>query len=317
MYPIKVANRLDYSNLYRYLTTKEFNHHKPKRRTQMKTIYSITLLETGKSYIGCTQDLRHRMYYHKSRTYKPKALEYNYPLHVDIRAQKNGWKDIYLKTLGVCADKDALHFEKEAILKHKTYLPDFGYNQLIGRTPTKEASLASSIRQKEWAKEHPISEETRQKMAYSNLRRQPVICYTYEGGELVGNYISFAAAAKELGMRGSDIGKVISGVHARSHKYYFIKDDGSEIQSTIKVPPFLYAYDFKTGAFIGDYLSVKHACKAFGFDFPGIYNCLKGKQKQTHGIVFTKELKPIVRFIPPAVCQGTPIVTFRSSTKDA
>lgn len=223
---------------------------------------------------------------HKCRTYKPKAPEYNYPLHVAIRAQKNGWEDTHVDILYRGSDDMAAKYEKDAILSYKTYLPDFGFNQKIGMELTKEAGEAQSIRQKAYYKIHPISDEIKLRLRNNCPLNEAVICYKYETGELVGNFISHREAQDALGLNPTSINKVLSGKHLKTHGYYFILDKGQEIKENIKIPPFILVHDFKTGEFVADYLSVQHACKDLNISWSSIYDNLSGFTKNTKGLTF-------------------------------
>lgn len=78
-------------------------------------------------------------------------------------------------------------------------------------------------------------------------------------------------------------------------------------------------YKYDTDEFVGQYDSCQEVCRALGTNSGSVSHMLNGKANHANGYYFklVSDGKPIIKFIPPSVCLGTPIVTFRSSTKDA
>ena len=100
----------------------------------------------GKAYIGQTMDFKQRMWSHSNTKRK---------LPVEKAVYKYGWGNVKRRILFVCDTSTGDFFERRTIAVYDTLLPN-GYNVQLG---------GNSGRQ--------TSEETRQRLAMSNLRRPP------------------------------------------------------------------------------------------------------------------------------------------------
>jgi hypothetical protein len=115
---------------------------------------------------------------------------------------------------------------------------------------------------------------------------RPVLQYGLDG-KFVNAYKSVGVAARALNLSPCSISECCNGT--RGHKQaggYQWKFDGSD--KVIKNILPIVQYDLN-GNEVGRYASVVDASIKLGIERCGIYNCIRGKYKQSHGFIWKRE----------------------------
>jgi len=140
-------------------------------------VYKVTNLRNNKIYIGQTsRNIFSRLISH--------GHQKNSPLYADMQAQE--LKDFNISLIAVFDTKmKAMYAEKKYILEHKSYLPEIGYNEMIGfyHAEKTKKKIQKTSKKRMFSEEQLIhiqlmglarkgvkaSEETKKKLSESHL----------------------------------------------------------------------------------------------------------------------------------------------------
>ena len=149
----------------------------------MSCVYRITNQSNRKVYVGATtKPLRERLYGHTADTKRGSEMK----LHCAIREE--GFANFFTEVLETNLAKEDLRAREDWwILKLKANQPEFGYNDLVSGSPSKESRDKNAASQKgrihssetkakiaasrAGKKRPPFSEEWKAKMSSAHLAR--------------------------------------------------------------------------------------------------------------------------------------------------
>jgi len=213
-------------------------------------IYKITNLINGKIYIGQSIHIETRWQEEFNEAFYENRPAYNRPLSVDIR--EYGWNNFSKEVIEECDEKFLNNREEYWILYYNSLQPN-GYNtalisaQKFERITDKLFDKGEEVRNlikntnlslTEIAKQFDVGlstvEDINQGRTWTDPKetyplrvsnkRQGVAQFTL-GGELVKEYTSIAAAARETGIDNSSITKVCNGKRNQAGGYRWARID--------------------------------------------------------------------------------------------
>lgn len=209
--------------------------------------------------------------------------------------QKYGWNNIQHEILYEnLTEETANTLEIDLIAKYQATDPNYGYNLLSG-------GLVCSG----W--KH--SEQTKQKLSKNHLGKRyydgpawnkglrygktKIYQYSLEG-ELLNVFTGYWEASQTIGIPLCGISDSANGLCKTYYGYTFSKQPLTKEEVLAKIESYqgaprvtIYQYD-KTGALINTYVSYKQVMKNFQIAESNLENCLNGRQKTSHGYVFSK-----------------------------
>lgn len=255
--------------------------------TAFYTLYKHTF-PNNKVYIGITKQNPIIRWRTDGSGYKRNPLMWK-------AIQKYGWNNIQHEIIYTgLTEEEANTLEVEVITQYNATNPEYGYNIWPG-------GLVCSG----WAH----SEETKQKLSVKNkgkryyegsawnkgLHAGRTTIYQYSlDGELLGTFTGYWEASQALGIPLCGISDSANGLCKTYYGYTFSKTKLTKDAVLDKIKSYqgahqvtIYQYD-NTGTLLNTYISYKQVMDALGIAEGNLENCLNGRQKTSHGYVFSK-----------------------------
>lgn len=216
----------------------------------MTGIYKITNLQNGKIYIGQAVDINRRWSEHKSHSFSPKHVSYNFAIHRAIR--KYGIESFSFEVLEEC-DENQLN-EREIYWIQKFNSKNCGYNMTDGGD-----TCANGINRK--------------------------VCQYSLDGKFLASFSAIRLAARETGVDHAAIGRCCNREVGHAGKFLWAYEGEAP---AIPERPLLIRevgqYSLDTGELIAIHKNAVEATRAIGKNNPSnVRNVCRGKQKSAYG----------------------------------
>ena len=216
----------------------------------MVGIYKITNNVNGKVYVGQAIDIKRRWQEHRSHSFLPSHISYNYAIHRAIR--KYGINNFDFKILEECEETELNEREKYWITTLKSQ--EDGYNMTQGGDTT------------------------------ANYWDRRVEQYSLKG-EYLATYSAIRLAARKTGIDHATIGRCCNGKIKHAGGYLWVYEgEVPKIPEKVNLRRKICQYDLVTNELIAIYDSAPAAVRAIGKNnASNIRNVCCGRQNQAYG----------------------------------
>lgn len=240
-------------------------------------IYQIKNLENGKLYIGSTIGPDRRFYEHKYDLNK----QAHHAEHLQKAWNKYGENSFEFSLLEETEIENRFKRERFWILTERTLNPDYGYNTVL---PDENGGYYKTPEMKSKISQGVISKLIEQ--------RGRVVLLNLETGE--ESYFNSVIEMKQL--TGTPTVKKLS---PSRKTYWFYEKSGIKIDrnkllkkcldTPSNTPKKVFAFNFLTEEFVGEFLSIESASKALGISVNFIGQVLGRVKKSAHNYTFNFE----------------------------